>query len=78
MTTTSFAVTGMTCGNCERHVRQAAEKVTGVASVVVDRPGNRATVSFDPAQTSPRGHRRCDHRRGIRHRRPSGGASGSW
>ena len=51
--TKSFTVTGMTCGNCEKHVRHAAEHVPGVSSVVVDRPGNRATVSFDPAVATP-------------------------
>ena len=51
--TRTFTVTGMTCGNCEKHVRQAAEHVPGVASVAVDRPGNRATVSFDPGATTP-------------------------
>jgi copper chaperone CopZ len=51
--TKSFTVTGMTCSNCEKHVRHAAEHVPGVSNVVVDRPGNRATVSFDPAVTTP-------------------------
>jgi copper chaperone CopZ len=51
--TKTFIVTGMTCGNCEKHVRHAAEHVPGVTSVSVDRPGNRATVSFDPQATSP-------------------------
>ena len=78
MTTTSFAVTGMTCGNCERHVRQAAEKLTGVSSVVVDRPGNRATVSFDPAQTSPEAIAAAITAAGYDTTVSSGGASGSW
>ena len=51
--TKSFTVTGMTCGNCEKHVRQAAEHVPGVTSVSVDRPANQATVSFDPQSTTP-------------------------
>ena len=51
--TKSFTVTGMTCGNCEKHVRHAAERVAGVTSVSVDRPGNRATISFDPQATTP-------------------------
>ena len=50
--TRSFSVTGMTCGNCERHVRHAAEGVPGVTRAEVDRPGNRATVSFDPRATT--------------------------
>jgi copper chaperone CopZ len=51
--TKSFTVTGMTCGNCEKHVRHAAEELPGVTGVLVDRPGNRATVSFDPDATTP-------------------------
>jgi Cu+-exporting ATPase len=51
--TKTFTVTGMTCSNCEKHVRHAAERVTGVTSVVVDRPGHRAIVSFDPETTTP-------------------------
>lgn len=51
--TKSFSVTGMTCGNCEKHVRHAAEEVAGVSAVTVDRPANSATVTFDPLVTSP-------------------------
>ena len=51
--TKSFTVNGMTCGNCERHVRHAAEHLPGVTNVVVDRPANRATVSFDPETITP-------------------------
>jgi copper chaperone CopZ len=51
--TRSFTVTGMTCGNCEKHVRHAAANLPGVTAVDVDRPGNRATVSFDPQATTP-------------------------
>jgi len=53
LVTKDFAVTGMTCGNCEKHVRHAAEQVAGVSGVAVDRPGNKATVSFDPDVTTP-------------------------
>ena len=53
LVTKTFTVTGMTCGNCEKHVRHAAEHVAGVSSVSVDRPANRATVSFDPQATTP-------------------------
>lgn len=51
-TTHTFIVTGMTCGNCERHVRHAAEHVPGVTHAEVDRAGGRATVSFDPTVTT--------------------------
>lgn len=53
LVTKTFTVTGMTCGNCERHVRHAAEEVPGVSAVTVDRPGNAATVSYDPERTTP-------------------------
>lgn len=52
-TTAAFRVTGMTCSNCVRHVRQAAERVPGVRDVEVDLAGGRATVTFDPAVTTP-------------------------
>ena len=76
--TKSFTVTGMTCGNCERHVRQAAEQVAGVASVEVDRPANRATVSFDPARTSPEAIAAAITAAGYDTAVSSGGASGQW
>jgi copper chaperone len=39
-------VSGMTCNNCVRHVREALEQVAGVGSVQVDLgvPTGRATV----------------------------------
>jgi copper chaperone CopZ len=43
----------MTCNNCVRHVRHAAAAVPGVSDVDVDLAGGRATVSFDPASTTP-------------------------
>ena len=76
--TKSFTVSGMTCGNCERHVRQAAEKLAGVTSVLVDRPANRATVSFDPAQTSPEAIAAAITAAGYDTTPSSGGASGQW
>lgn len=51
--TKSFTVTGMSCGHCEKAVREAAAQVPGVSSVVVDLKGGRATVSFDPGATTP-------------------------
>jgi len=76
--TKSFNVTGMTCGNCEKHVRHAAEHVPGVASVVVDRPGNRATVSFDPAATTPAAIVAAIVEAGYEATEAPGGASGAW
>lgn len=52
-TTAFFRVSGMTCSNCQRHVRQAAEAVPGVDHAEVDLAGGRATVSFDPESTTP-------------------------
>jgi copper chaperone CopZ len=77
--TTSFSVSGMTCGNCEKHVRHAAEHVPGVTSVQVDRPGNRATVSFDPQVTTPAAIAAAITEAGYEARdASSGGASGTW
>ena len=49
MTTGQFSVTGMTCGNCVRHVEKAIQGVSGVASVTVDLDNQQATVHYDPA-----------------------------
>lgn len=35
MSTTEFAVTGMTCANCERHVREEVSEVAGVTAIEV-------------------------------------------
>lgn len=40
----SFAVTGMTCGHCERAVIQALEQVDPQAQVTVDRAQNHVQV----------------------------------
>lgn len=78
-TTRTFTVTGMTCGNCERHVQQAATGVSGVSAVVVDRPGNRATVTFDDAVTSPAAIAAAITEAGYEAaEQASGGASGRW
>ena len=50
MTTTgTFSVTGMTCGNCVRHVEKALQGVSGVSSVAVDLDNQQATVQYDSA-----------------------------
>src|SRR5689334_1805212 len=43
---TELAVSGMTCGNCVRHVTQAIQGVTGVQSALVDLEAQRATVRW--------------------------------
>jgi copper chaperone CopZ len=77
--TKSFTVTGMTCGNCERHVRHAAEHVAGVASVEVDLAGGRATVSFDPQATTAAAIAAAITEAGYETTEAAGGgASGAW
>ena len=77
--TKSFTVTGMTCGHCEQHVKQAAEQVPGVSSVVVDLKGGRATVSFDPSATTAAAIAAAITDSGYdATEASSGGASGRW
>src|SRR5439155_3447891 len=43
-----FAVTGMNCNNCARHVSEAIQSVPGVTSAVVRLEEGRATVRWQP------------------------------
>ena len=43
---TELAVTGMTCGNCARHVTEALQGVAGVRSASVSLEEQRATVRW--------------------------------
>ncbi len=45
---TEFAVSGMSCGNCVRHVTEAIQGVAGVASAAVRLDEGRATVRWAP------------------------------
>jgi len=45
--TTELTVTGMTCGHCEKAVRDALQNVPGVQTVQVDRTAGHATVTGD-------------------------------
>src|SRR5579863_10101513 len=45
-TATEFAVTGMTCANCARHVTEAIQSVPAVASASVQLEAGRATVRW--------------------------------
>jgi mercuric ion binding protein len=47
--TAVFAVENMYCELCPLTVKTAMERVSGVASVVVDFDAKTATVTFDPA-----------------------------
>lgn len=54
MATATLKVQGMTCGHCERTVREVLEEAPGVRSVQVDLAGGRAVVEYDEGQTNPR------------------------
>ena len=49
----TLPVTGMTCAACQARVQRVLEKTPGVAEASVNLLLNSATVSFDPAVTSP-------------------------
>lgn len=51
--TGTFAVENMTCGTCPITVKKAMSRVEGVKSVVVDFDKKTATVTYDPAVTTP-------------------------
>ena len=42
----TLKINGMMCPNCERHVREALEKIDGVESAVADHNKNIATVKI--------------------------------
>ncbi|HZC73191.1 MAG TPA: heavy-metal-associated domain-containing protein [Jatrophihabitans sp.] len=43
--TTTFQVTGMTCGHCQRAVTEEISRVPGIQSVDVDLPTGSVTVT---------------------------------
>lgn len=47
MTTTSYAVTGMTCGHCEGSVRSEVAKLAGVTGIEVSAASGRLVVTSD-------------------------------
>lgn len=49
--TTELEVTGMTCGNCARHVTEAIQSVPGVRNASVALESGRATVKWDADKT---------------------------
>lgn len=49
----TFRVSGMTCGNCVKHVTKALSKVPGVAEPRVDLGNGTAELEYDPALTNP-------------------------
>jgi copper chaperone len=50
---TTFNIDGMTCGHCVMTVKKALEGIDGVAVESVEL--GKATVSYNPAFTSPAG-----------------------
>ncbi len=76
--TTTLIVSGMTCGNCVKHVRHAAEQVPGVTTVEVDLAGGRATVTFDASATTSAAIAAAIADAGYAATESSSGASGRW
>ncbi len=48
---TTLIVEGMTCGGCEKSVRNAILQTQAVADVQIDRPNNQAKITFKPGLT---------------------------
>ena len=48
-----FTVTGMTCGGCERNIKQALERLAGVKTAAVDRTKQEARVTVEEGKVSP-------------------------
>ena len=40
----NLAVTGMTCGKCERLITEGAQEVPGVTEVSIDRPNGKVKI----------------------------------
>ena len=47
MRTETLEVRGMTCGGCERRIRDAVSGLPGVAVVVAEHIGDEVEVTFD-------------------------------
>src|SRR5690348_11232975 len=48
-----FAVEGMSCASCAMRIEKGLKKVLGVADAQVNFATEQATVTYDPAQTTP-------------------------
>lgn len=42
-----YNVTGMTCGNCEKHVREEVEQIENVLGIEVSAADGKLVVTFD-------------------------------
>ena len=48
-----LTITGMTCGKCEKIIREGVtDEVAGVTEVEIDRPGGKAKISIPDANTN--------------------------
>ena len=47
MSTSEFTVTGMTCGSCERHVREEVAQIAGVTGSEVSAATGKLSVTAD-------------------------------
>ena len=47
MSTSEFTVTGMTCGSCERHVREEVAQIAGVTGIEVSAATGKLSVTAD-------------------------------
>lgn len=45
MPTTEYTVTGMTCDNCERHIREEVGLIAGVTDIEISHETGRLVVS---------------------------------
>lgn len=52
MTTTEFQVTGMSCGHCERAIRDEVEAIPGVTAVEVDAATGHLSVTTEATEAT--------------------------
>ena len=52
MARATFKVSGMTCGNCVKHVTKALSRVPGVTEPSVDLASGRVELTYDPEQVT--------------------------
>lgn len=45
MTTTEYLVTGMTCANCEKHIREEVEQLEGVDTIEISRETGKLVIT---------------------------------
>jgi mercuric ion transport protein len=50
--TTVFKISGMTCANCEKHVHQEVQKLSGIVDLKVSYEGENAIIVFDKTKTN--------------------------